>query len=64
MNKILSMNGFYVILFILSILAISFGSVGSGFFNNYNITVYLSYFLIIILLISKGEALKNLKTAS
>lgn len=63
MNKILSMNGFYVILFILSILAISFGSVGSGFFNNYNITVYLSYFLIIILLISKGEALKNLKTA-
>lgn len=57
-NNFFTENSFYLMLLVLSMLAISFGSVGSGFFNNYNITVYLSYFILIIFFVSRDDILK------
>ncbi|MEG0619347.1 MAG: O-antigen ligase family protein [Bacilli bacterium] len=50
-------NNFSYILFILTLILINFGGFGTGFFNNYNITVFLGYFSLIIILIYKKDLL-------
>lgn len=48
----------YPILLFLALVSISFAGIGSGFFNNYNITVYLIYYVLIVFLLYKLDFLK------